>query len=134
MNKRLGCTIVSVFAFFALLSLMAVLGFLFIRRQNERARSHLSVPMVLVTEPAAGSSFPAGSYLEVSATAFSKTPLIQVELWLDGELIEAQESLKTGGLTTFNANFSILVPQGEHSFLCALSIPLVWSVSLCQLA
>ncbi|MFZ5808059.1 MAG: hypothetical protein ACOY16_02155 [Chloroflexota bacterium] len=115
MNKRLGCTLLAVMFFLALLTLLAIGGFVYFRQRQAKALSQTSPPLVLINDPPAGSTFPAESFIVVSATAFGKTPLMRVELWLDGELLQSQQSSQPAGLNPFPASFSLLVPPGEHS-------------------
>jgi LysM repeat protein len=84
-------------------------------REQEQARVAFSPPTVLVTEPVAGALIPEGSYLSVSATAFGSIPVSRVELWLDGELRETQQSDRPEGRSTFSAYFDLPMPEGQHT-------------------
>ena len=72
-------------------------------------------PSVTVTEPASGASVLANSYISVSASASGGVPITRVELWLDGELVDTQESSVVGGISPFDVSFDLLVPPGEHT-------------------
>ncbi|MCJ7514055.1 MAG: LysM domain-containing protein, partial [Anaerolineales bacterium] len=100
------------------LGLVAGCAFVFVGyslRQQRQVRAQFAPPTVLVTDPASGVSAPAESYLGVSATAMGMSPIISVELWLDGELKETQSSDQPEGLSPFYANFGLLVPsEGSH--------------------
>jgi LysM repeat protein len=97
----------------ALLALCAV-AFLYLQQQ-EQARAEFEPPHVLVTEPVSGVWVPVESNLSVSATAFGLRPITRVELWMDGELIETQESGQPEGVPTFYAHFALLMPtEGPH--------------------
>jgi hypothetical protein len=134
MNKRLGCILGGIFILGGLIFLV-VLGMLYFRHRQERVGFQSSIPVVYITEPAASSSFPAGSYIGVAATAVGKNPIARVELWLDDELKETQQSIQPGGSVppvgntagmtpavqpggapTFYANFALLIPsEGPHT-------------------
>jgi len=88
--------------------LMGACGFPQARGQNEP-------PSVTVTEPASGASVLADSYISVSASASGGTPVTRVELWLDGELVDTEESSVVGGISPFDVSFDLLVPQGQHT-------------------
>jgi hypothetical protein len=74
-----------------------------------------ALPSVTITEPASGASVLADSYISVSASAFGDIPITRVELWLDGELVDTQESSVVGGISPFDVSFNLLVPQGAHT-------------------
>lgn len=98
--------------------LVAVCGLVLVGyspRQQRQVRAQFAPPTVLVTDPASGISASAESYLGVSATATGMSPIISVELWLDGELKEAQSSDQAEGRSPFYANFGLRVPsEGSH--------------------
>jgi hypothetical protein len=100
------------------LGLVALCAFIFIdysSRQQRQVRAQFAPPTVLVTDPASGESASAGSYLGVSATAMGASPIVSVELWLDGELKETQSSDQLEGVSSFYANFGLLIPsEGPH--------------------
>jgi len=120
MKTRSGCVKLGAILTLLLggLGLVAVCAFLiagFSSRQQTKARARYARPTVLVTDPATGASASAESYLGVSATAMGMSPIISVELWLDGELKETQSSDQPGGLSPFYASFGLLVPsEGPH--------------------
>jgi hypothetical protein len=103
---------VSSLAALALLGLCAF-TFLYLRGQ-EQAAVAFAPPTVLITEPLSGVSAPAGGYLPVSATAFGSIPVARVELWVDGELKETQESDRPEGVSTFYAYFDLFMSEGPH--------------------
>jgi len=120
MKTRSGCVKLGAILTLLLggLGLVAVCAFLivgFSSRQQTQIRARYARPTVLVTDPASGASASAESYLGVSATAMGMSPIISVELWLDGELKETQSSDQPEGLSPFNASFGLLVPsEGPH--------------------
>ena len=103
---------VSSLAALALLGL-CVFAFLYLPQQ-EGAATALAGPTVLITEPASGASVTAGTTVLVSATASGVEPIIRVELWMDGELKETQESDQAEGLLPFYAHFSPTISEGPH--------------------
>jgi len=83
--------------------------------RQRQIRAQYAPPAVLVTDPAAGAEVPAGSHLVVSSTAVGMRPIVRVELWMDGELQEAQESDRPEGLFPFYADFDLLITsEGPH--------------------
>jgi LysM repeat protein len=83
-------------------------------RQQEQARSQFAPPTVLVTEPASGESVPLGKYVFVSATGFGRTPISRMELWVDGEAAEIEESDLAEGISPFYAHFGFPASEGPH--------------------
>ncbi len=83
-------------------------------RQEEQARSQFAPPTVLVTEPASGESVPLGKHVFVSATGFGRTPISRMELWVDGDAMEIQESDLAEGVSPFYAHFGFPALQGPH--------------------
>jgi hypothetical protein len=51
----------------------------------------------------------------VSAMAFGAIPITRAELWVDGELVDTEETSIQGGVSPFYASFELLVSQGLHS-------------------
>jgi hypothetical protein len=92
---------------------LGVSALLYYRQQQARAQNE--PPSVMITDPAEGASTLAGSYLPVSATAFGGIPVTRVELWVDGELVDTQESRVVGGISPFDVSFDVLVSQGLHT-------------------
>jgi len=74
-------------------------------------------PSVTITEPASGASVLANSYSYISASASGGVPITRVELWLDGELVDTEESSLAGGISPFDVSFDLLVPQGQHTLV-----------------
>jgi hypothetical protein len=82
-----------------------------------QARGQNEPPSVTVTEPASGASVLANSYSYISASASGGVPITRVELWLDGELVDTEESSLAGGISPFDVSFDLLVPQGQHTLV-----------------
>jgi hypothetical protein len=100
------------------LAVVVLLGFcalaFWLVRQEEQARSQFAPPTVLVTEPVSGQSVPLGNFVFVSATGFGRTPISRMELWVDGEAAEIQESDLAEGLSPFYAHFGFPASEGPH--------------------
>ena len=57
----------------------------------DQARAQVDIPHVRVTETQSGEVGFAGSHLPLVATATSHSPIVRVELWLNGDLKETKE-------------------------------------------
>ncbi|TKJ28598.1 MAG: hypothetical protein CEE40_11315 [Chloroflexi bacterium B3_Chlor] len=117
MNRRPGrirriAVALSVLATLACV-VLGVFAVLYLRQQQ--ARAQFEPPSVTITDPASGTSTLEGSHLFVSATAFGGTPITRVELWVDGELVETQDSRVPEGISPFYVSFDLLVSQGLHT-------------------
>jgi len=77
--------------------------------------------VVIIGEPDPGDTPLAGTIIPVSVTTYGENPIANVELWMDGILIEAKESPTNEGLDLFTARFFLPVPEGEHT-ISALGI------------
>jgi hypothetical protein len=119
MRKGRGCTkwigvTLSVLAALACV-VLGVYAVLCVRQQQAQAQDE--PPSVNITEPASGALVSADSHLAVSASAFGGVPIARVELWLDGELVDTEESSLAGGISPFDVSFDLLVPQGQHTLV-----------------
>jgi LysM repeat protein len=116
-KKRRGCIEVSAITVCVLvvLALVALGIYAVLRLRQQQLQTQFEPPSVTVTYPASGTSTLAGSYLPVSATAFGGTPIERAELWVDGELIDTQESRHPEGVSPFYASFDLTVSQGLHT-------------------
>ncbi len=123
-RASIGCRRVGllVLLFGGLVAVGAV-AFLYLLQRNQ-AQSGAQPPQVLVSRPLAGTSSPEGSYLPVSASAFGGRPVKRTELWVDGNIKEAQDAERPEGYSTFDAQFNLAVPaQGPHMlFVRAVNI------------
>jgi hypothetical protein len=81
----------------------------------QQARAQNEPPSVTITEPAEGASTLADSSMVVSAMAFGGIPITRAELWVDGELVDTEETRIQGGISPFYASFDLLVSQGLHT-------------------
>lgn len=81
----------------------------------QQARVQNEPPSVTITDPAEGASTLAGSNMVVSAMAFGDIPITRAELWVDGELVDTEETRIEGGTSPFYVSFDLLVSQGLHT-------------------
>ncbi len=88
--------------------------FLYLRQQQDQARAEFGPPQVLMNNPPAGKTIPAGMAEMVSATIFGGKPIVRAELWMDGNLKSSDSSSSPGGDSTLYANFELPVPNGPH--------------------
>ncbi|HJX39628.1 MAG TPA: Ig-like domain-containing protein [Anaerolineae bacterium] len=119
MNKRRGCVEWSVITVSVLAALVLVaLGvFVVLRIRQQQLKTQFEPPSVTITYPASGTSTLAGSYLPVSVTAFGGIPITRVELWVDGEPVDTENSRAPEGVSPFYVSFDLTVSQGLHTLL-----------------
>ena len=117
MKKRRGCVEWSLITVSVLvvLALVALGVFAVLRMRQQQLQAQVEPPSVTITYPDSGTSTLAGSYLPVSATAFGGIPITRVELWVDGELMDTQESRAPEGISPFYVSFDLTVSQGLHT-------------------
>lgn len=116
MNRRRGCVRWGVVAAVVLASLTLVgLGaYAFLNHRLRQAQVRFEPPNVFISEPLSGTSVPAGTDLEVYATASGSIPITRMELWADGELIETQASESGAGGSPVHSYFAIAHSEGPH--------------------
>ncbi|MGB3905910.1 MAG: Ig-like domain-containing protein, partial [Anaerolineae bacterium] len=117
MNRRRGCIkrVAVTLSVLVVLALVALGVFAALRIRQQQARAEFEPPSVTITDPASGTSTLEGSHLFVSATAFGAIPITRVELWVDGDLIETQDSRAPAGISPFYVSFDLVVSQGLHT-------------------
>jgi len=116
MNRRRGCIKWGVVAVVVLaaLTLVGAGAYAFLHGRLQQARIRFEPPNVFISEPLPGASAPAGTELEVYATASGFVPIMRMELWVDGELIETQESESGAGGSPLHAYFAMAPSEGPH--------------------
>jgi hypothetical protein len=116
-NRRRGCSrpIVVGLAVLAVLACAALGSCALLYYRLQQARAQNEPPSVTITEPAKGASTLAESYMGVSAMAFGGIPITRAELWVDGELVDTEDTRIEGGISPFYVSFELLVPQGLHT-------------------
>jgi LysM repeat protein len=117
MNWKRGCSVLLIAALMlGGLTVLAFAGVVYAQQQQAQARKQILPPVVLVAQPASGTVVSAGSYLPVTASVISDSPVIGVELWLDGELVEIQKNETAGNLSPYYVASDLLVPsEGVHT-------------------
>jgi hypothetical protein len=90
-NKRLflGFLVLVLGAVFVLF-LLALLYLYYTPRWRDQKQLLNVPPSILVRSPQAGDKVRIGQYLVAQAIVTSRNPIARVELWLDGEVVEAQ--------------------------------------------
>jgi hypothetical protein len=105
--------IAAILSTLVVLALFVLCGFAFLyTRQVDQARAQYEAPTVFITEPVSGQSAPAGSYQLVLATAAGQTPIMSLELWVNGELVEERVSEAPEGVSPFNGYFELFLLEG----------------------
>ena len=83
-------------------------------------RTQNSTPVVQITSPNAGETVPANTSILVNATAVGHTPIMRIELWLDGQIVE-QSFNQAASNGVFGGQFLASVADGGH-FLVARAV------------
>ncbi len=95
--------------------LLAVIGAVYFGLvTRNQVREEYAPPKVIVTNPSAGSTHPAGMVVEVSATVMGFYPFTQVELGLDGVLMESRSSEQTAAIKPFYVDFGFSISESAH--------------------
>lgn len=110
MKRRTGGCLILVIVLVVVGTVLA----LFAWWRVDDARVQNDVPTVMLTEPLPGALVQAGSALTVAATAHGRTPIRQVELWIDGELKGVQSSSTPTGTSPLYARFQTDLLEGPH--------------------
>jgi len=76
-------------------------------------RTQNSTPVVQITSPNAGETVPANTSILVNATATGRTPIMRIELWLDGQIVE-QSFNQAASSGAFDGQFMASVADGGH--------------------
>jgi hypothetical protein len=119
MKRAFGCArplIVGVLLASCLIT-VSLASYWILRQRQDNVRAEFAPPVVNVSQPGFGASFPAGSYFTVSASVYYQpgAPAKQVELWMDGELKERQELTPAEDAAVSNLDFDLLLPsEGPH--------------------
>jgi hypothetical protein len=116
MNRRRGCIewFVVAAVILAALTLAGLGAYAFLQIRLQQARTRFEPPNVFISEPPRGASVPADTELEVCATASGRVPIVRMELWVDGELLETQGSESGAGGSPLYAYFVIAPSAGPH--------------------
>ena len=121
MEKKKKLTWVWILAIsLVILSVFAVVLFRVIRLAADNKRTQNSAPVVQITSPENGKVVPVNTSILINATAAGRTPILRIELWLDGQMVE--QSLNQAAVNgAFNGQFIVPVAEGGH-FLIARAV------------
>jgi LysM repeat protein len=107
----------------ALALIAAVMAaFVYLRQQLPRYSAEFTVPMVIVSEPASGTSVPARGNTVVLSTSSGSRPIARVELWLDGALKVTQNSQRPEGYSPFESALPLAIDSGGPHVLFVRAI------------
>jgi len=114
-GRSKGCGCVLWGALIALLLGALALGGIYLagRFALQQVRAAQMPPQVLVRQPASGARFDPQTPIEVHAEAWGSTPVVDVSLSLDGQLVERRTNDDLQA-PIFHANFQIEVDAGPH--------------------
>lgn len=97
--------------------LVVAIGYFVLRSVSEVKVEGSSPPIVIVNSPISGEPVAADSFFLANITATGKNPILRIELWMDGVLLETQlPPEEIGEINTFYATASILMTEGPHIF------------------
>lgn len=116
-RKTILLSTILVISIIAIVSIVAAVLLLATITRRDQIREDFAPPEVIVTNPSAGSNLPAGRIEEVTASALGFQPITRVELWLDGELRESRTSAQTSGISPFDVNYDLMIPEGTHNIV-----------------
>jgi len=72
-------------------------------------------PVVYLTHPDMGMDIPVGSHLTAASATVDRLGIKQIELWMDGSLVEKKNPGEAGRSNPYYANFDLLIPdEGTH--------------------
>ncbi len=112
-----SCLLAVFLAALATAIVAAIIVFLFLRNvQRTRIAANLP-PTVIVHAPVNGESIQAGDTILAYVTAAAQDPMMRLEFWLDGALVDTQTPDATQGeVTTFSAFTEMQIDGGLHIF------------------
>ena len=115
MKKNRSCLVFVILAI--ALVLLAVVGYLILRGTTNVNREGNLPPTVIVNSPKPNETITAGSFLLANVTATGQNPIMRIELWLDGSLVDTQTPEEgAGDVSTFYTSASIPMTEGPHMF------------------
>jgi hypothetical protein len=109
-RKRLWIILVIILVFLILL----IGAWLLQTNRLERARLENMPPFVFLSHPQQGDRFRAGQMVFVDASARGSSPVVLLELLLDGQVIEEDVGPNPGGSIVRYGYFSFPVSEGVH--------------------
>lgn len=100
-----------------ILVLVAGISFFILRGVSKVKVEGSTAPTVIVNSPVPGEAIAVDSFFVANMTATGQNPVLRIELWMDGILLETQvPPEEIGEVTTFYATASILMTEGPHMF------------------
>lgn len=87
------------------------------RGRLRKARLEASNPAVFIHDPAQGSTAQTGRWILVNSSATGLRLMDSIELWINGDLIEIQESGLPGGVGVIHGQFPLLVQEGAQTIV-----------------
>ncbi len=97
-------------------AILAGVYFLQISRLR-KARLEARNPEVYIIEPGQGYSFPTDRWITVAASSTGLRLMESIEIWINGELIEIQETGLASGVGVIYGHFPLLVQEGAQTFV-----------------
>jgi len=80
-----------------------------------KARLEATNPAVFIHEPVQGTAAQTGRWIVVNSSATGLRLMKSIEIWINGELIEIQESGLPGGVGVIYGTFPLLVQEGAQT-------------------
>jgi len=111
MKKRKLWIILTIAVIVLSFTAVATVGLL--RRGRIKKIAQSSSPTVQIAILGDEDLFAPGSEILVLVSAFGRTPIANIQLWMDGQLIETQSNGDSFA-GTFNAEFKIAILKGQH--------------------
>ena len=116
-TRRYSRTCLSFILLAVILVVAIAIGFFILRGVSKVKVEGSSAPTVIVNSPFPSESIAVDSFFMANVIATGKNPILRIELWMDGVLLETQiPPAELGEVTTFYATASILMTEGPHMF------------------
>ena len=113
----ISCLLAVLLAALAVACITTMIIFPYLRMlQRSRIDANLP-PLVIVHAPANGESIQAGDAMLAYVTAAGNNPIMRLEFWLDGVLVDTRTpDTSLGAVTTFDASTELQMEAGLHIF------------------
>ncbi len=116
-KKSKSGRLVLIFLVFILIAAILAGLYLWQTRRLEKTRLEQRNPAVFIHDPAQGTSAQTGRWILVNSSATGLRLLTRIELWINGELIEVQDSGIPGGVGVIYGSFPLLVQEGAQTIV-----------------
>lgn len=113
-RKRIFQTWILLVLVLILVLVAVIIGWRFVDRRLDRARVENTSPLIFVRSPVQGQRFKPDNPVVVRATATGPYPILRVELYVDGQLLDVDESANEEGSESLFASFRFRVSEGVH--------------------